>query len=323
MPRALGCFQPLGRGKNREEAGVEHRKEPRPSGRGPAGWARFSARSQPFTVRRRYLAHGPSLGRRRRPAFTLRREGENTKQTQFLASQLQSMSHGWFCARRGPGKRGKSGPTSRAGALLLVPAAARRLSRRLSRVQRGLFAPLVGQPFYGWSPPHVAPFGARPPPAGERGLGWDKNRPCQRPIPLPPLPEPLSHQFEISNSSAINKIVLPPPSDSPSAMLLWARKSAGPSGSDRPAYPGRDIKSSPWPPSVSRSTDRVTQNNGIDPKPFWRLRAIPKEPHPIKPRPGRLKRSVVEAQSAARSASCRRRLRFALRRPWTRPDRCV
>ena len=33
---------------------------------------------------------------------------------------------------------------------------------------------------------------------------------------------------------------------------------------------------------MSRSTDRVTQNNGIDPKPFWRLRAIPKEPHLIK-----------------------------------------
>ncbi len=47
-------------------------------------------------------------------------------------------------------------------------------------------------------------------------------------------------------------------------------------------------KSSPWPPSVSRSTDRVTQNNGIDPKAFWRLRAIPKEPHPINPYPGPL-----------------------------------
>ena len=31
------------------------------------------------------------------------------------------------------GKRGESGPTSRAGALLFVPAAGRRLSRRLSR----------------------------------------------------------------------------------------------------------------------------------------------------------------------------------------------
>ncbi len=69
-------------------------------------------------------------------------------------------------------------------------------------------------------------------------------------------------------------------------MLFWPRKSASPSGSDRLAHPGRDIKSSPWPPSVSRSTDRVTQDNGIDPKPFWRLRALPEEPHLIKPRPG-------------------------------------
>ena len=30
--RARGCFQPVGRGKNREEAGVEHRKEPVPTG---------------------------------------------------------------------------------------------------------------------------------------------------------------------------------------------------------------------------------------------------------------------------------------------------
>ena len=51
--------------------------------------------------------------------------------------------------------------------------------------------------------------------------------------------------------------------------------------------PRPGTKSSPWPPSVSRSTDRVTQDNGIDPKPFWRLRAIPKEPHLIKPYPSR------------------------------------
>ena len=56
-------------------------------------------------------------------------------------------------------------------------------------------------------------------------------------------------------------------------------------------WPG--LKSSTWPPSVSRSTDRVTQNNGIDPKPFWRLRAIPgAAPHqaaagaPLAGRPG-------------------------------------
>ena len=36
--------------------------------------------------------------------------------------------------------------------LLFVPAAARRLSRRSSRVQRGFSMPSLGQPFYGWSP---------------------------------------------------------------------------------------------------------------------------------------------------------------------------
>ena len=51
--------------------------------------------------------------------------------------------------------------------------------------------------------------------------------------------------------------------------------------------PRTGFKSSLWPPSVSRSTDRVTQDNGIDPKPFWRLRAILKEPNLIKPRSGR------------------------------------
>ena len=54
-------------------------------------------------------------------------------------------------------------------------------------------------------------------------------------------------------------------------MLFLSRKSASLQG----ATDWRTPASSPWPPSVSRSTDRVTQNNGIDPKPFWRLRAIP------------------------------------------------
>ncbi len=44
------------------------------------------------------------------------------------------------------------------GSLLFVPAVARRLSRRSSRVQRGFATPLLGQPFYGWSPTHTGPF---------------------------------------------------------------------------------------------------------------------------------------------------------------------
>ena len=42
--------------------------------------------------------------------------------------------------------------------------------------------------------------------------GGTKNRPCQRPIPLPPLPETPSREFEISNPCAINKVALPSPS---------------------------------------------------------------------------------------------------------------
>ncbi len=63
----------------------------------------------------------------------IRSRGKNTKQTRFLTSQLQSKSYGLFSTRRGPGEKGESGPTSRAGALLFVLAAARRLSQRLSR----------------------------------------------------------------------------------------------------------------------------------------------------------------------------------------------
>ena len=59
--------------------------------------------------------------------------------------------------------------------------------------------------------------------------------------------------------------------------------------------PRTGFKSSTWPPSVSRSTDRVTQDNGIDPKPFWRL-ARYKGPHLIKPRPGRPSRSPRRRQ---------------------------
>ena len=57
LARAAAVFTRLDGVKNRKgSAGVEHRKEPCPSGRGPAAWARFPARSH-FTVRGKYLTH--------------------------------------------------------------------------------------------------------------------------------------------------------------------------------------------------------------------------------------------------------------------------
>ncbi len=114
----------------------------------------------------------------------------NTKQTQFLASELQSMSYGWFCAPRARSRSAGLGgrlvkrehcqvTIARAQwgqTILFVPAAARRLSRLLSRGQRGFSTPILGRPLYFWS--HVCalavPFGARPLPAVERGLGWTR-----------------------------------------------------------------------------------------------------------------------------------------------------
>ncbi len=66
-------------------------------------------------------------------------------------------------------------------------------------------------------------------------------------------------------------------------------------GEPRPGF-----KSSTWPSSVSRSTDRVTQDNGIDPKPFWRLRAIP-----------RSRTSSCSARGAPRGSPRRRQLSFS------------
>ena len=99
-------------------------------------------------------------------------------------------------------------------------------------------------------------------------------------------PETSSPHFGISNPHTINKIphpyhlTLPPPCYSGLVRAPAFRERQ--TGAPRPG-----CKSSPWPPSVSRSTDRVTENNGIDPKPFWRLRAIPKELYLIKLLPGR------------------------------------
>ena len=146
----------------------------------------------------------------------------------------------------------------------------------------------------GWS--HPGPFpselGLRRP---SRAWGRAENRPCQRPIPLPPLPETQSHELEISNLADINEIALPWPSTLP--VRCYSGPVRAPAFRERQTgAPRPGCKSSPWPLSVSRSTDRVTQDNGIDPKPFWRLRAIPKEPHLTKPYPGRPSRPVVEAR---------------------------
>ncbi len=98
LARAWGCLQPVARGKNREEAGVEHRKEPCPSGRGPAGWARFPARSH-FTVRGRYLTHRRWRGRPRR---TTSRWGTGGKyETNPIPSKPISINElRWFYAPR-------------------------------------------------------------------------------------------------------------------------------------------------------------------------------------------------------------------------------
>ena len=105
-------------------------------------------------------------------------------------------------------------------------------------------------------------------------------------------PQTPSHESEFPNPHAINKIVCPhhvtrstPCYSGPVRAPAFRERQTG--------APRPGCKSSPWPPSVSRSTDRVTQDNGIDPKPFWRLRAIPgAAPHqaapgaPLAGRPG-------------------------------------
>ena len=142
----------------------------------------------------------------------------------------------------------------------------------------------VGRP-----PRLVVPFGARPAPGGRAGVGLGQKKsavPTADPPAYHHSPETPSPHFEISNPHTINKIphpyhlTLPPPCYSGLVRAPAFRERQ--TGASRPGP-----KSSPRPPSVSRSTDCVTQDNGIDPKPFWRLRAIPKELHLIKPYPGR------------------------------------
>ncbi len=131
-----------------------------------------------------------------------------------------------------------------------------------------------------WS--HPGPFlsALGPPVAAERGLGWGKKSavptgrsPCYHsPKPshtsLKSLTRPPS-----TRSSLPDHLTLPPPCYSGPVRAPAFRERQ--TGAPRPG-----CKSSPWPLSVSRSTDRVTQDNGIDPKPFWRLRAIPRSRTP-------------------------------------------
>ncbi len=142
-----------------------------------------------------------------------------------------------------------------------------------------------------------APFPARSLRATERGLGWSKKS------AVPTADPPRRHSPKPSHTSL--KFLTRTPSlrsPCPDHLTLPVRCYSGPvtapafrerqTGAPRPG-----LKSSPWPPSVSRSTDRVTQNNGIDPKPFWRLRAIPKEPHLIKPYVLRVNRAPITSGS--------------------------
>ncbi len=65
----------------------------------PDGHGSGSARSHSFTARQGQLTH-PHYQGDREERHHAGATGENTEQTQFLPSQLQSMSSGWFCAPR-------------------------------------------------------------------------------------------------------------------------------------------------------------------------------------------------------------------------------
>ena len=134
------------------------------------------------------------------------------------------------------------------------------------------------------------------PQVGESGAGLgakstveEADPPLSGPSPtlLPPLPRKPAHVSlmfltRVPSTTSLSVHHLTPSTPCYSGPVRAPAFRERQTGAPRPG-----CKSSPWPPSVSRSTDRVTQDNGIDPKPFWRLRAIPEEPRRIKPRPGR------------------------------------
>ena len=99
-PARAAVLSRLHGGKNRERRPASSTGKSRArQGAGPLhGQGSGSARSQSFTVRRRYLTHPYCQGEPRRPVSCS--DSRKTKQTQFIASQLQSMSYGLFCAPR-------------------------------------------------------------------------------------------------------------------------------------------------------------------------------------------------------------------------------
>ena len=201
----------------------------------------------------------------------------------------------------------------------------------LSRVHAALTRPLLGQRSYGWcdfallsvGARHALPNGPafscwRPPRTGgflaalgrslaaERGLGWAKNRPCERPIPLAHhSPETPSRQFEISNSRAINKSVLPSPSSPLNTMLFWSRKSADLHGATDQRTPYGIyvllMSSVGEPINRPRHTEQRDRSQTVLAAPRdTRSRTL------IKPRPGR------PARGAPASASARNALSYTL-----------
>ena len=174
-----------------------------------------------------------------------------------------------FDGLRGAEVRGQACPSRHHEALTTLEPCSTRLSTSS-----------LGQPFYGRSPPPT-------------GRSFRRSAvPTADPSLSRYSPQTPSHESEFPNPHAINKIVCPhhvtrstPCYSGPVRAPAFRERQTG--------APRPGCKSSPWPPSVSRSTDRVTQDNGIDPKPFWRLRAIPgAAPHqaapgaPLAGRPG-------------------------------------
>ena len=57
-------------------------------------------RSHSFTAPTRVLDPPATVRETAKTGIHTEAQRKNTKQTQFLASRLQSMSYGWFCAPR-------------------------------------------------------------------------------------------------------------------------------------------------------------------------------------------------------------------------------
>ncbi len=214
------------------------------------------------------------------------------------------MSYGWFCARHGPGEREKSGLTSGTGQSRGTPvcpsrrqAALTTFEPRSTRLICAVARPAVLRLV---APAHRSFVSAlaRPRRASGAWGGTKIGRADGRsPSHHSPKPSHTSLKFltrpPSTRSSYPHHLTLPQPCYSGPVKAPAFRERQ--TGAPRPGS-----KSSPGPPSVSRSTDRVTQDNGIDPKPFWRLRALPEEPHLIKLRPGRPSRGAPASATVFR-----------------------